>query len=47
MSQAVFADVIRAKKDTVSKLERGESSPRGIIFRLFHVLKKTGLQAIL
>jgi putative transcriptional regulator len=47
MSQAVFADVIGAKKDTVSKWERGEGSPRGMVFRLFHVLKKSGLQAIL
>ena len=46
LSQALFADAVGAKRDTVSKWERGDVTPGKSFRRIFHTLKKYGLEAV-
>jgi DNA-binding transcriptional regulator YiaG len=46
LSQALFADAVGAKRDTISKWERGEATPRKSFRRILHTLKKYGLEAV-
>ena len=46
ISQALFADAVGAKRDTVSKWERGDVTPGKSFRRIFHTLKKYGLEAV-
>jgi DNA-binding transcriptional regulator YiaG len=46
LSQALFADAVGAKRDTISKWERGDATPGKSFRRIFHTLKKYGLEAV-
>jgi putative transcriptional regulator len=47
MSQAVFARHLNVTPGYVSKLERGETRPKGSIIVLLNLIKRKGIDAIL
>jgi putative transcriptional regulator len=46
VSQPVFAQYLKVRKDAVSKWERGEKRPAGPSLKLLNLVKAKGLRAI-